>query len=354
MPFYIQFGMISWYGMSHQSQRQEIIDEAIRFSEDRRREEHIGRKVDTANNTNALRSQLLIDVVPDDEYEYHWLDVAKSQHNGPYNDDLVEEVKGVYSVFGFLTLMTLYWSVYAASPTLFYSQGCQMDYYFGSFEMPIAMLNDVKSTTVLILIPLCDRFLYPWLKRGSCCNFGMLRKIGVGYFVMALAMITAGLVEMRRKESKTLCITSTCDSSIYISELSVLWQIPQYFLAGVSWVFAYGVSFEFFSGQAPESMKAIVYSLNLMTYGIACLLAQGFLVIVDLWTPEWISDNLDDGHLEYYFFLVAGIMLLTLLVFIPYAMRYTYKPGTDPWDTEAFGIEESPYTPITPVAEGHL
>ena len=349
MPFYMKFGMITWYGMSHQSQRQEIIDdEAIRFSEDRR-------KVDTVNNGDALRSQLLIDVVPDDEYEYHWLDVAKSQHSGPYNDDLVEEVKSVYSVFGFLSFMTMYWLVYAASPSLFYSQGCQMDYYIGSFEMPIAMLQDANCISVFILIPLFDRLVYPWLKESAHCNFGMLRKIGVGYFMIALAMIAAGLVEIRRKESKTLSITSTCDSSIYISELSVLWQIPQYFFVGVSRVFAYVVSFEFFSGQAPESMKAIVYSLNLTTFGLGSLLVQGLLVIVDLWTPEWIPDNLDDGHLEYYFFLVAAIMLLTLFLFIPYAMRYTYKPGTDPWDTESVqSSSSSSYTPITPVIDGHL
>merc|ERR1719356_2166336 len=109
-----------------------------------------------------------------------------------------------------------------------------MDYYIGSFEMPIAVLNDADIIIILILVPLCDRLVYPWLKQSACCKFGMLRKIGVGYFVLALAMITAGLVEIARKESRTTDMTSACDSSIYISELSLLWQIPQYLLTGVS------------------------------------------------------------------------------------------------------------------------
>ena len=80
--------------MSHRSRKQEIVDEdtldALSAAA-QPNDEHI--------YTNELESHLLGGVAPDNEYEYHWLDVAKSRHNGPYNDQLVEEVKGVYSVF---------------------------------------------------------------------------------------------------------------------------------------------------------------------------------------------------------------------------------------------------------------
>jgi len=307
-----QFGVISWYGMTHQSRKQEIINQP----------QH-------------------------DEYEYHWLDAAKLKHHGPYSDVTVEEIKAVYSVFGFLPFMAMYWFVYTTTGSLFYSQGCQMDYYIGSFELPIAALNVMLIIAILILIPFCDRLLYPFLMRTSYCNFGMLRKIGVGYFLLILTMITAGLVEIQRKRTQTLSITSTCDSSIHISGLSILWQIPQYFLAGASEVFADIVSVEFFSSQAPESMKAIVYSLNLVVIGVGYLMATLLQLIVDLWTPEWITNNLNHGHLEYYFFFMAGILLLNLLVYIPYARRYTYKSGTDVWGTEAVKVvDDAKYTAI--------
>ena len=154
------------------------------------------------------------------------------------------------------------------------------------------------------------------------------------------------LVEIWRKSTRTLSTASTCDSDIYISSLSVMWQIPQYLLCGVSEVFASIVSLEFFSGQAPESMKAIVYSLNLMVVGIGYLLATLLVVIVDSWTPEWIPTDLNDGHLEYYFFLVAGIQIIALLLFIPYARRYTYKPGTDVSNTEMVDVNNPQYTPL--------
>merc|ERR1719229_1086869 len=141
-------------------------------------------------------------------------------------------------------------------------------------------------------------------------------------------------------------MTSACDSSIYISELSVLWQTPQYLLTGESEVFASIVSLEFFSGQAPESMKAIIYSLNLMVVGIGYLMATLLVVIVDSWTPEWIPTDLDDGYLEYYFFLVAGLMMVTLLFFIPYSKKYEYKPGTDVSNTDLVDVDSPRYTQL--------
>ena len=341
----MQFGVISWYGMSHQSQEQDIMDEVAHNAEDQPNSGPISSNLDTSNNTNALDSQLLGGVAAHDDYEYHWLDVAKSQHNGPYNDDLVEEVKAVYAVFGFLPFMMIYWVVYAASTSLFYSQGCQMDYYIGSFDMPIGALNNGNCIAALTLVPLLDRLIYPWLKE-SACNFGMLRKIGVGYFILALAMITAGLVEIWRKETKTLSITSTCDSSVYISELSILWQLPQYLMIGATLVFTYVVSFEFFSSQAPKSMKGIIYSFNLLMIGFGYLTNTALSWIVDLWRPQWIPDNLNDGHLEYFFFLMAAIMMLTILVFIPCARWYTYAPGTDSWGTDMKDTNGSEYMPI--------
>ena len=167
-----------------------------------------------------------------------------------------------------------------------------------SFDFPIAALNDADIIIILILVPLLDRWIYPWVNGPTgCCKFGMLKKIGAGYFILAVAMVVAGLVEIWRKATPTLDETSTCDDAVYISDLNVLWQIPQYLLVGVSEVFASITSLEFFSGQAPESMKSIVYALNLVVTGAGFLLSSLLVVIVDSWKPQWIPSDLDYGYL---------------------------------------------------------
>jgi len=40
---------------------------------------------------------------------------------------------------------------------------------------------------------------------------------------------------------------------------------------------------------------------------------------------EWVPTNLDDGHLDYYFFLLAGLMAITLVrVLYVWCMVYVY------------------------------
>ena len=266
----------------------------------------------------------------------HWLDVAKIENGGLWNRKIVNDVKSVYSLFIFLVLGIVYWVAYANMGSLYYSQGCQMNYVITSkFEIPIAALNDADTVIILILVPIVDRFLYPCLKRRNI-NFSMLKRMGVGYFIMILAMITAAIIEMMRKDSAILDTKSDCDKDIHISSLSILWQIPQYFLVGLSESFASITSNEFFAGQAPKSLKSIVYALNIFTWGVGSWVNSLMVLIVNSWKPEWITNNLNDGYLEYYFILSASIVGIDLLIFIYFAKKYKYKLGTN---TSSFYID---------------
>ena len=42
---------------------------------------------------------------------------------------------------------------------------------------------------------------------------------------------------------------------------------------------------------------------------------------------KWLPDDVNDGHLDYFFFLLAGLMLLNLLIYIPIAYFYKYAPA---------------------------
>jgi len=317
-----KFLSITWYSIRNQSRRKKAAPNVSVKDE-------ASQRLSTAGALSNLTDD---GPEPDDPgpenpvltKESHWLDVAKNYYGGKFDDGLVDEVKGVYAVFGFLPFMTLYWMVYEAMNSLYFSQGCQMDYNITStFEVPIASINNANTIVILITVPIMDRWIYPILK------WGMLKKIGFGYFILTLAMLIAGFVEIARKASPTLDEPSTCDDKVYISKLSVMWQIPQYLMVGISEVFASITSLDFFSGQAPDNMKAIVYGLNLLVIGLGSVLASQLVVMVDSWNPQWIPSDLDEGYLEYYYFMTAGIMMLTLIAFIPYAARYKYKEGTD-------------------------
>ena len=103
-----------------------------------------------------------------------------------------------------------------------------------------------------------------------------------------------------------------------MAPLSVWWQIPQYSLIGASEVLASIGQLEFFYAEAPESMRSLCMALQLVSTSLGSYLSAALLNAVDAVTRAaghpWVpSKNLDEGHLDYFFALLAGIMLADTL-----------------------------------------
>jgi hypothetical protein len=63
---------------------------------------------------------------------------------------------------------------------------------------------------------------------------------------------------------------------------------------------------------------------------------------------KWVPTNLDDGHLDYYFFLLAGLMCISIALLYYLAKDYEYKTAQelklledDTVDEQHHGIEEN-------------
>ena len=54
--------------------------------------------------------------------------------------------------------------------------------------------------------------------------------------------------------------------------------------------------------------------------------ANAFSLSID---DEWVPTNLDDGHLDYYFIVLAGFMGLTIAYFYWISYGYQYKTSKD-------------------------
>lgn len=115
--------------------------------------------------------------------------------------------------------------------------------------------------------------------------------------------------------------------------ITVFWQGPQYFIIGCAEVFTFIGQLEFFYEQAPDSMRSLCSALSLTTAALGNYLSSFLVTIVtDISTkngrPGWIAQNLNHGHLHYFFFLLAVLSVLNLGAFIVVAKRYKYKKVT--------------------------
>ena len=97
-------------------------------------------------------------------------------------------------------------------------------------------------------------------------------------------------------------------------------------LVGTSEVLASVTGLEFFFSQAPPSMRSIMASLNLVSTGLGTWLVGVFIQLVNVdGRHPWISDNLNEGHLDWYFYLVGALCLCTWLAFLRTALAYRYN-----------------------------
>ena len=103
-------------------------------------------------------------------------------------------------------------------------------------------------------------------------------------------------------------------------------------------VFISGLEFAY--SQSPADLRGVVMGLCLATIGLGYYVAGLLASIVKKASDsKWYPDDLNNGTLEDYMFLLAGLMLINAAVFLFLAVRYRYAdhapqntPGTDNHD----------------------
>ncbi|OIW14511.1 hypothetical protein TanjilG_12104 [Lupinus angustifolius] len=241
----------------------------------------------------------------------------------------VEEVKILIRMFPIWATGIIFCAVYAQMSSLFVVQGKMMHATIGSFKIPAASLSTFNIIGVLIWVVIYDRGVVPIARKftGHARGFTELQRMGIGLFISITCMLTAGILEYKRLQiAKELGLV---DKNVPVP-LSIFWQVPQYFLLGAAEVFTFVGQHEFFYEQAPDSMRSFCSALALLTNSLGNYLSTFILTIVGNITTKggksgWIPNNLNEGHVDYFFWLLAGLSFINMLVYIVFARQYKQK-----------------------------
>ncbi|KAK9073485.1 hypothetical protein SSX86_007809 [Deinandra increscens subsp. villosa] len=245
--------------------------------------------------------------------------------------DDVEEAKAVLRLFPIWISCLGYGIVFAQTSTFFTKQGATMDRSIGSsFKIPPATLQAFIGLSVIILIPIYDRVLVPLTRAITNIPSGitMLQRIGVGIFISTVSMIVAAIVETKRL--KVAREHGLSDYPNAVIPMKIWWLLPQYLLAGAGDVFTIVGMQEFFYDQMPSDLKSIGLALYLSIMGIGSFLSGFIISIVGKTTggngqDGWIADNMNQGHIDNFYYLLAGISAGAFLMFIYAAKSYVYN-----------------------------
>ncbi|GAB4847816.1 hypothetical protein Ancab_026878 [Ancistrocladus abbreviatus] len=241
----------------------------------------------------------------------------------------VEELKILIRMFPIWATGIVFSAVYAQMSTVFVEQGEVMDRTIGSFTIPAASLSTFDVISVMFWVPIYDKVIVPVARKFTSKERGFteLQRMGIGLFISILSMVAAALVEIKRLQlAKELGLV---DKDVAVP-MSIFWQIPQYFLVGAAEVFTFVGRLEFFYDQSPDAMRSLCSALALVITSLGSYLSSLILTIVAAVTTAggktgWIPDNLNKGHLDCFFLLLAGVSILNLVVYVFCASKYKQK-----------------------------
>ncbi|GFZ02240.1 peptide transporter 1 [Actinidia rufa] len=245
----------------------------------------------------------------------------------------VEELKSIIRLLPVWASGIVFATVYSQMSTMFVLQGNTMDQHMGpNFKIPSASLSLFDTLSVIFWAPVYDRIIVSFARRftGHERGFTQLQRMGIGLVISILSMVVAGVLEVIRLDF----VRKNDYYDLKEIPMSIFWQVPQYFLIGCAEVFTFIGQLEFFYDQAPDAMRSLCSALSLSTVALGNYLSTLLVTIVTTVTTRgdgelgWIPDNLNRGHLDYFYWLLAILSVVNFIVYLWISKWYTYKRAT--------------------------
>ncbi|XP_042412273.1 protein NRT1/ PTR FAMILY 2.11-like [Zingiber officinale] len=232
----------------------------------------------------------------------------------------VEQVKCIVRIIPVWSTIIVFEIALVQQSTYTVFQALQSDRRLNgtNFQIPAATFSVFTMATITIWIPIYDRLVVPWLRRltGKEGGITLLQRMGIGFPLATAAMVVAGLVEERRRSSA--------------SHMSSFWLIPQLVLMGLGEAMALIGQVEFCYKQFPENMRSLAGGTLFL--GLACsnYLSSLLITVIHRTTggrgrANWLAGDLDQGRLDLFYYLIAGMGALNFVFFVVCARWYRYK-----------------------------
>ncbi|KAI3468220.1 hypothetical protein Pfo_024883 [Paulownia fortunei] len=193
--------------------------------------------------------------------------------------------------------------------------------------IPAASFNTFTVISVIVWIGLYDRVFLPLASRvmRRPVHIITIRRMGIGIFLSFLAMMVTAFVEsIRRGLASNEGYLDYPQARVH---MSATWLVPQYCLTGFAEASNAIAQNEFYFSEFPGSMSSIASTLNGIGMSLANLVASLILNTVDNISKaggheSWISSNINKGHYDYYYLVLAGLSLANMIYFLVCSSAY--------------------------------
>jgi POT family proton-dependent oligopeptide transporter len=213
-----------------------------------------------------------------------------------------EGLKTVGRISIIFVYVAMFFALFYQSQSMWVIQAKSMELRWLWITWDPAQMQAANPFLILIAIPVFSYWVYPSLSR--LWPMTPLRKIGIGMFVTAGCFLIPVWIETQ--------IAAGLKPSIG-------WQFVAYIFLTAAEVMVSVTALEFAYKQAPNRMKSLIQSVNLLSIS----LGNVFSAVVNYVIQNEDGTSKLPGASYYWFFTIA--MLVTGVLFIPVARRYKTK-----------------------------
>ncbi|PHU01344.1 hypothetical protein BC332_31131 [Capsicum chinense] len=240
--------------------------------------------------------------------------------------DQVEELKALLKVVPiWLTGVVSSISNLSSFPVL---QATTMDRQIGSsFEIPAASFGLFGVISAILWLVLYDCLILPVASKlaGKPVHFSTKDRMGFGLFLSFLSVLVIAAVEGFRRS--VAIKEGYSDDPQGVIPLSAIWLLPQYLIGGIAGAVYATSQNEFYISEFPKSMSSVASSLIGVGGAVGSLLASLIMSTIDDLTKRggqesWVSSNVNKGHYDYYYLVLAGFSLVNVLCYIVCSRAY--------------------------------
>ncbi|XP_054817273.1 protein NRT1/ PTR FAMILY 5.4-like [Prosopis cineraria] len=246
----------------------------------------------------------------------------------------VEEVKLVLRLVPIWLCGLMFFVVQSQLHTFIVKQGQTMVRSIGPhFRIPPASLQSIVGVMIVAAVLVYDRVFIPFARKftGHPSGITVLQRIGAGLFVSIINMIVGGLLEAKRvsiaRENHLL------DDPKAELPMSIWWMIPQYFIFGVSDALAVVGLQQLFYDEVAETMRSLAAAAYISLLGFGTLASNVVITVVEYISSrngeKWLGSNLNRAHIDYFYWVLAGLSAVNLCVYVLVARNFVYKEVDD-------------------------
>ncbi|KEH21351.1 putative proton-dependent oligopeptide transporter family, major facilitator superfamily [Medicago truncatula] len=250
----------------------------------------------------------------------------------------VEELKAVIKVLPlWSTGITI--AVTISQQSFSVVQATTMNRMVHNFEIPPTSFSAFGILTLTIWVAIYDRIIVSLLSKYTKKGKGLTLKqrMGIGIGISCLATLVAALVEKKRRNEAIR--EGFINDPKGVVNMSAMWLVPQHCLVGLAEAFSAIGQIEFFYSQFPKSMSSIAVSLFTLGFGTGNLVATIIVKSVKNGTQRggqvsWLSANINQGHYDYYYWLLTILSLVNMFYFLLCSWAYGSTEDIKNWDEE--------------------